>query len=135
MAHRPEECRWGADSARHCMLCGASNEKRSRRGRRAGTAIYPFAMKWKLLLCVLLGFALVARAAPVDVSTRTQVTSANPKSTLDRASNRVTSTVDVTIKNTGDRALEKPFTARVSFTAQSGSVAGLIVPGGVAVTD
>ena len=64
------------------------------------------------------------------------VTAGNIRSTLDRTSNRVTSTVDVTITNVGDRAIEKPIQAPVSFTAETGTLAGLLVAdaeGGIGV--
>lgn len=83
-------------------------------------------MKSKLIC--LLALAAAAHAAPVDVSVRAQVTSANPKSTLDRASNRITSAVEVTVKNIGDRALGAPVEAVIDFTAISGALPGLLVP-------
>ena len=85
-------------------------------------------MKMKLLLG-LLALAATAHAAQVDVSARTQVTSANARSTLDRTSGRIASTVDVTLKNSGDRALGAPLHAVIDFTAQSGTLTGLLAPG------
>src|ERR1051325_8435801 len=72
-------------------------------------------------------FLSCASAAPVDLSSRVKIATSNVRSTLDRTSNRVTSTVDVTITNVGDRAIEKPIQAPVFFTAESGTLDGLLV--------
>src|SRR4051812_17437597 len=80
---------------------------------------------WMGLAC---GF-ITAVAAPVDASARTRVAMANTRSTLDRQSGLVTSSVDVSITNIGDRTLESPLQAAVFFTADSGVLGGLRVPG------
>jgi RHS repeat-associated protein len=77
-----------------------------------------------LLLCALDGIA-----APIDLSARVEVLAANPRTTLDRTTGRTISTVDVTLTNKGDRAIETPLHALVFFTAQSGLLDGLQVTG------
>jgi hypothetical protein len=76
---------------------------------------------------LLLLFLQCAGVAQVDLGTRVSVTAGNTRSTLDRTSNRVTSTVEVTITNVGDRAIEKPIQAPVFFTAESGNLDSLLV--------
>jgi PKD repeat protein len=80
-------------------------------------------------LLLLLGGSICAQAAPVDLSARVRVTTSEPRSSLDRQTGRITSTVQVTLTNTGDRAIEKPLHAAIFFTAESGTLDGLQVPG------
>src|SRR4029079_1959402 len=81
---------------------------------------------WILCGVGLLGSAGNLRA--VDVSERVQVTAGKTRSSLDRPSGLVTSTVDITIRNSGDRPLDGPIHAAVEFTAESGTLTGIQVP-------
>src|SRR4051812_14224402 len=87
-------------------------------------------MKSAALLGLAFAVALIAHGAdPVDVTARTSVATANARSTLVRTTNQISSSVDVTVKNTGDRPLEAPLHAVITFTAQSGALPGIQVPG------
>ena len=78
---------------------------------------------------MVLAMLSAAFAAGVDLSTRMRITTATPKSSLDRQRGRVTSTVEVTITNTGNRKSEKLLHAAILFSAESGTLEGLQVTG------
>ncbi|HEX5176927.1 MAG TPA: PKD domain-containing protein, partial [Chthoniobacteraceae bacterium] len=69
------------------------------------------------------------RLSASDVSQRIEMITGKTRSSLDRPSGLVTSTVDVTLKNIGDRPLDGPLHAAVQFTAESGALDGIQVPG------
>ena len=72
---------------------------------------------------------LIADAPPL-LTTGVEIGSSNERTALSRTTRKLSSTVDVKIKNTSDRLLEAPLHAVISFTPlNGGNLAGLTMPG------
>lgn len=81
--------------------------------------------------CLYLAFSglLVADTPPL-LTTGVEIASSNERTALNRTTRKLSSTVDVKIKNTSDRLLEAPLHAVISFTPlHGGNLAALTMPG------
>lgn len=75
------------------------------------------------------GFASLSIAqSPALLTTGVEITSSNQRTSLNRTTGRLSSTIDMTLKNTGDRLVEPPLHAVLTFTpAGSSTLQGLTV--------
>jgi RHS repeat-associated protein len=82
-----------------------------------------------LVLCHAAGGLVLAQTPPLQ-TTGIEVDSSNERTALVRTTGKLASTVDVAVKNTGDRPLLPPFHAVITFTPiGGGDLATLTMPG------
>jgi PKD repeat protein/pimeloyl-ACP methyl ester carboxylesterase len=82
-----------------------------------------------LVLCHAAGGLVLAQTPPLQ-TTGIEVDSSNERTALVRTTGKLASTVDVTVKNTGDRPLLPPFHAVITFTPiGGGDLTTLTMPG------
>ena len=84
---------------------------------------------WFLASCIAIAGLAWADPPPL-LTTGVEIGSSNEKTALVRTTGRLSSSVDVKIKNTSDRLLEPPLHAVITFTPlQGGNLDGLTMPG------
>jgi RHS repeat-associated protein len=91
-------------------------------------------MKTSFLALIAAAFSLLVAPLPAQlpalVDAGVSVATTSERSTLDRRTRRISSTLEATLRNTGTRRLEPPLHVALEFTPAPGSnLAGLTVPG------